>query len=128
MIAADEVRGEIELRCVRARSPRARTFCGVCIAIRQYAIRLTGTVYSQSRHNWALPEQEQGNWLCHQMCKMSEEGWRRGRQGNQVLMPSVSFGPSDLTVVRRIFSTEVVGENGREEREKVRTGWVELIR
>ena len=43
-------------------------------------------------------------------------------------MPSVLFGPSDLTVVRRIFSTEVVRKNGREEREKLRTGWMELIR
>ena len=43
-------------------------------------------------------------------------------------MPSVSFGPSDLTVVRRIFSTEVVRKIGREEREKLRTGWMELIR
>lgn len=55
MIATDEVRCEIEFRCVRARSPWARTFGGVGIAIRQ-AIWLTGTVHSQIRHNWGLAQ------------------------------------------------------------------------
>ena len=41
---------------------------------------------------------------------MKDEGWRTGTQGIQSLMPSVSFGPSDLSVVRRIFWTDVIEE------------------
>ena len=55
MIATDEVRCEIEFCGVRARGPWTRSFGGVCVAIRQYAIRLTGTIHSQIRHNWGLP-------------------------------------------------------------------------